>query len=474
MARSTIQINSILDGWSQTKYLGSKNSFDSSIGVDPDLSLTTSDTKTSGVIVPVAYEDFSDTDLSGAVRWLITNPKDTNLYTYNSDGEVLSYSSSLTQASEAVIGTPTSGAGNGGTYYNNYIYFMTPTDISRYGPMDNSPSLTNTVWTGTTLGSQKSLVNTTYPSLRGLPIPNHSGHVHGDDSLYFCDFVNGKGIIQKIKTSPTLDYDAQSVNYTVGLVVTGGTSGATGTIVSDSDSGSTGTLVLSGITGVFQNNETLTDSGSGSATVNGTITEGAGNNGTTYNSLDLPFGFMPVDIESWGTDVVIVAIQTSDSTINQGKAALFFWDPTDTVSFYRGPVYLPDPLATALLSVNGILRIFSGNAVSGTRVSKYIGGETISDRALDTEFIEDSLPPFAGAVDAFGGRGVWGGFTTYPETSACVWALGSKDGKIPMGLHNIVRTNSASSTNQNATAVKYVQQADNKNPRVVVGWNDGA
>ena len=106
------------------------------------------------------------------------------------------------------------------------------------------------------------------------------------------------------------------MNFTGALVVTGGTSGATGTRVKDTDAGSTGTLILSGVNGVFQNNEALTDSGSGSATVNGTLTQGAGNNGTTYNALDLPLGFMPVDIESWGTDLVILAIQTSDTTIN--------------------------------------------------------------------------------------------------------------------------------------------------------------
>lgn len=69
----------------------------------------------------------------------------------------------------------------------------------------------------------------------------------------------------------TLDYDAQSANFAPGLVVTGTTSGATAIILEDSDAGATGTLTLGDITGVFQNNEPITDSATGAATVDGTL-----------------------------------------------------------------------------------------------------------------------------------------------------------------------------------------------------------
>lgn len=74
----------------------------------------------------------------------------------------------------------------------------------------------------------------------------------------------------------SLAYDAQTANFTVGLVLTGGSSGATGKIESDTDAGTTGTLVLSAVTGTFQDNETITDTGAGSATANGTLTTNAG------------------------------------------------------------------------------------------------------------------------------------------------------------------------------------------------------
>lgn len=66
----------------------------------------------------------------------------------------------------------------------------------------------------------------------------------------------------------SLAYDGQTGNFTADLVLTGGTSGATATIVSDTDAGTTGTLIIKDIVGVFVDNETITDSSTGSALVN--------------------------------------------------------------------------------------------------------------------------------------------------------------------------------------------------------------
>lgn len=69
----------------------------------------------------------------------------------------------------------------------------------------------------------------------------------------------------------TLAYRAQTANFAAGNVITGQTSGATARITADSDSGATGTLTLQDIVGTFLNNEIITDTGSGSATVNGAL-----------------------------------------------------------------------------------------------------------------------------------------------------------------------------------------------------------
>ena len=75
-----------------------------------------------------------------------------------------------------------------------------------------------------------------------------------------------KGDVEELRA---LDFDAQSANFTVGLVVTGGTSAAHGVLVSQTDAGTTGTLILRDVVGTFADNEALTDSSTGAATANG-------------------------------------------------------------------------------------------------------------------------------------------------------------------------------------------------------------
>lgn len=66
-----------------------------------------------------------------------------------------------------------------------------------------------------------------------------------------------------------LEYDSVGSGFTVGLTVTGATSGATGVVERIIDNVLFGTLYLRGGSGDFQNNETITDSGSGAALANG-------------------------------------------------------------------------------------------------------------------------------------------------------------------------------------------------------------
>ena len=408
MAELTFRIESIFEGQSSTQYFGSENQFNTSVAIDPDLPIG-SDVKTSGMLVPTRYEKFSGTEIDGFPNWIVTQPKTTNSFVYTSAGKLHSFNSSLVmratdEKSTALPISITGGAGNGTAYYNNFIYLAEATDVSQYGGMDQGASiaLTENVWTGAKLGSLAALTNTTYPSIRGTPIPNHPMHVHGDNSCYFGDVVDGQGVLHKIRTTKT------------------------------------------------------------------TI-EGDTNDTSVFNALDLPFGFFPTDIESWGTDIVIAAIQTTDTTINQGRAAIFVWEPTNVDSFYRGPIYLPDPLVTAMSNINGVVHIWSGNSVNGVRISRYIGGDTIEEIV----YLEEGVPPFAGAVDALGSRLVFGGYTTYPVASASVLSFGSKRRDLPRGLHNIVKTTSAGATPM-VFSTKFVQQDSNVAPKLVVGWGDGS
>ncbi len=71
---------------------------------------------------------------------------------------------------------------------------------------------------------------------------------------------NQEGNIEELGA---LAFDNQGTNLTVGHKITGGTSGATGTLVEQTDAGATGTIIMSDIVGIFQNNDALTDEGTG-------------------------------------------------------------------------------------------------------------------------------------------------------------------------------------------------------------------
>jgi len=398
----TVTINQIFRGWSASEYFGGDGTYNASIAIDPDLPIISTDVRTSGFAVPVGYAKFSGANVTSAVIRLINNPKNTLTYAVTTDGKLISYSSSF--ASETVIGTVTGSVATWAEYYNNYIYIFTPTNVARYGPLSNSPTLTNTVWTGATLGTQVALTNTTYPTLRGVSIPNHVAHVHGDNSLYFADFINGQGMLHRINTKKTTD-----------------------------EGDTNGTTVPSG-----------------------------------YNVLDLPFGFYPTSICSYGSSVMVIGVYTTDTTINQGKSAFVLWDPTDTVSFFLGPIPLPDPLATASINVGGIVYLWTGNAQNGVRLSTYQGGSSTQD----VVYQEEGLPPLQGAVDALGNRVVWGGFSTNPSTGAVVWAYGSKDSRLPVGLHCVAK-GSGAGTSPLTTSIKYIQQSSNITPKVVMASTDG-
>lgn len=418
MAIIPIRFDSIFGGHTQYQYGARPGQYLKGVGIDPDLPISDAvgDRLTSGAIRPSSYAKFSGAEVSSNPIAIITTPKTSLIYVVTAGGKLISYTSSF--GSETLVGTVTGSNAEGAFYYNNYIYITgtgaSKNDISRYGPLDNSPALTNGVWTGATLGSQTALTNNTYPSLRGGgTIPQHWGHVHTDNFAYFCDFKNGQGMIHAIRTSKTTD-------------------------------------------------------------------EGDTNNSSQYNVLDLPFGYYPVDIESYGTDLAIAAFQTTNGTITQGKAAIFLWD-TVSDSFYE-QVPLLDPLVTALLNNNGRLTVFSGSISTGAdvsngyRISVVTGPQSVQEILYSNE----GHTPIQGAVASIGNKLMWGSFqqvnTTTPASPtyyASVMGLGSKDASIPSGLHGIIRaTATATAADGLVTAIANVQNSSFSYPKLAVGWRD--
>jgi hypothetical protein len=206
-----IIIGSIFEGFMPSALFGGENEYLQAIGIDPDVPLTDSatDLKTGGCIRPVQYSAFSDTEIDAAPLAIITTPQSDLTWVILANGKIVAYDDTLIAADSHSIGQVTGNIARGAFYYNNYIYII-----------------------GT-------------------------GAAHDD--------------VSRVGPLNTLPYDGQSGNFTVGLVVTGATSGATGTIVADVDAGATGTLTLNQVSGIFENNENITDSSTGAAVVNRTF-----------------------------------------------------------------------------------------------------------------------------------------------------------------------------------------------------------
>lgn len=97
------------------------------------------------------------------------------------------------------------------------------------------------------------------------------GQEYGD-FFYTCNGHDGDhiGVITRI-----LNYDGQTVNFTVGEIVTGGTSGAKAKVAYDVDAGATGILYLEQWNGIdFDDDEAITGSATGVAVANGANTFG--------------------------------------------------------------------------------------------------------------------------------------------------------------------------------------------------------
>lgn len=397
----TVKIESIFGGRSTTEYFSSKGAgqFLSSLGIDPEMPKDDSSLRPSGLIRPTSLSKFSGSAVNATPLFFVVNPKDSNVYVYLSSGKFISYSSSL--SSETAISTLSSSGGNGMEYYDNYIYLAVNGDVSRYGPLDGSPSLTNTYWSSTL--SLAALSNTTYPSINGVAMPNHVLHRHTDNKLYVLDVVGNKGAIHFVKTSKS-------------------------------------------------------------------SVEGDTNDGSTYNSLanKFPYGYYPTCVESLGTDLVIGLIEGTNTSIRQKPFALAVWNTTDNTFQTILQEEVPDPLITAIKNVNGTIYVFSGYATGGCRISRLVGNYMLQE----VEFIPDSYPPLAGAVDGYLQRYVFGGSVTDPATAGCVWAVGSRYAKLApiMGLHNIFRATS-SGANPMVTCLKYIQQASG-GLKPIVGWKD--
>lgn len=204
----TIVIETILGGHSPTTHFGSQGQFRASLGIDPAQPIDDLDTNfssiASGLLRPAASQKFSGSVLNAAPLWMIPNPKNSSVYVLDALGSAYTIDvafSALTAISDA--GELTNGLGNGGEYYDNYIYFAKNTTIARLGPLNGATTLNGDYWVSSL--AQTAMVNTAYPTdfKTGIQLPNHVMKRHSDGILYITDVVDNQGAIHKIQTGKT-------------------------------------------------------------------------------------------------------------------------------------------------------------------------------------------------------------------------------------------------------------------------------
>lgn len=317
---SVILIESILGGITPTSHFAGKGQFRAGFGIDPSQPIDDADTAfstvSSGLLRPTPSQDISSSALNAAPLWMLTNPKNTNVYVvdalnsmYTIDGAFSSF------AGVSDGGSLSNGRGNGFEYYDNYLYDFKNTTVARYGPLNGTPAFDGDYWV-TTLG-KTALQDTTYPStvLNGIQYPNHVAKRHSNGKLYFADVVGNNGTLHYIQTTKT-------------------------TVEGDTDNGST----------------------------YGALTLGYGLYPTDIESWNE------------GMVISIFEGTATTPSVRQARAKLAFWDDTSTNINKIVWVEHPDTYISAIRNVGGSLITFSGNInAQGYRVMRFVGGYSFEE-----------------------------------------------------------------------------------------------
>lgn len=397
-----IVIDSILGGHSIASHSSAPDQYLGSVGIDPSESvwgtggqqgLTAGGFGAGACITPVGVTKISGT-LNSTVVWMETSPKDNNLYVYDGQGSVYTFNVSNTFTSLSDGGTMSGGAsatGNGLSTGNGMAYYDNYMYFAKNTTIARYGPLNGTpTFDGDYWGT--TLGKTALENTESYPnnIPNHVLFRHSDGRLYICDVVGNNGTLHYIKTKKT-------------------------TVEGDTDDGS------------------------------------------TYNALTMGYGLWPTALSHSGTQLAIglyEGIPSGTNTRRKKSAKLAFWDPANSVRIDQILWdEFPDDCINALVNVNGILKIVSGQAGQvGFRVSTYIGGYSIQEDA----FFSGGSQPKAGGVIGKSSRLVFGSSISYDSTSnrACVFALGTRQAGLSGGLFNILPS-SATDNVAEITAVAY-------------------
>ena len=390
----TIKIESILGGHAPTTHFASADQFRNSIGIDPSLPINDASDDpfsfiASGLLRPTAYSEFGDT--VGAPQWIIEPPNKRN-----------------------VTG----------------IFYVYDSD-----------------------GSVYSFNATATPTLTGLGDLNDGGSASGNGAAYYDNYVYFArdttiaryGPLDSVSPAFTDDYWVTTLGKTA-LTDTGYSLAGNGILPNHVlHRHSDGKLYIADVVG---NQGTIHYIATTKTTV-----EGDTDNGSTYSKIQVGYGLYPTAIESYGSNLVISFIETTNTGGVAPRAKLAFWDTTSQNINQIIWVEFPDPLISGLKNINGILYVISGKvrnsspANSGFRVSKFIGGYTFEE----VFYSELGDPSISGAMDGTSKRLLIGSAGRSPDAGVstagvgCVYSIGLQKALLSQGLFNIAGATTANS-----------------------------
>ncbi|MFO7555652.1 MAG: PilC/PilY family type IV pilus protein, partial [Desulfobacterales bacterium] len=323
------------------------------------------------------------------------------------------------------------------------------------------------------IGEGKVMENTT---LYTIPV-NQNGSTWLDDVAYY---LYSHDVVGDAPSTGSLCYDARTVEFQVGETVTGGSSSATGVVTAvnvHTDSPS-GCLELSNLAGFFTNDEILTGSNGGSATVNGTLfTSGEG----FQNIITYTIGFMG-DKEG---DLFLI------NTSNNGNGHKNLYDTSDEeYGKYHFTADDPAELSAQLLAaVNSIISRTSTFMAPVVPVTRTTSGDKIYMaffKPSEGNFWEGNVTKYGISeenqiVDRYGNPATWpnGAMidTAIPYWATIDWADPSKSNYIANQFRNIytyLNGNVTSFDSGNSNLTPTVLGNPTRTPAEIINYVRGA
>lgn len=369
--------------------------------------------RASGILRPTGPQNIAGTAFSNGnfPKWIVPEPKSGSgtCYIYSSNGSVFTYNNiSTTFSALSDAGAMSDSEGNGAEYYDNYIYFAKNTTIARYGPLNGTPTFTADFWS-TTLGKAP-LTDTLYPDNYVLISSNSSYPNH---------------VLHRHSDGKLYIADVVGNQGTIHYIAT-----------------------------------------------QKTTVEGDTDNGSTFAKLNFGYGLWPTCIESYGSDIVIGLLESTNSGGFSGdtpgeRAKVAIWDTVSQNYNLITNDEFPDQFIGAMKNVNGVLYIVSGNVgARGLRVSRYVGGQTFEEVA----YIEDGTIVYPGAIEGQGTQLLFGSFTNIPEPAGCVYSLGLRSGRVSSGLFSVQRATGLSATLPAVSAIAFASNLNAGYRSPMVGW----